>query len=69
VNLTTKQYYSRISGLINTGLIKKHNRRYYITNLGRVVYDSQMITGEALAHNWKLKVIESIEISSGVRIP
>jgi hypothetical protein len=31
--------------------------------LGKVVYDSQMIIGEALSHYWKLKVIEQIELS------
>ena len=69
MNLTTKQYYSRISGLINAGLIKRHKGKYFLTLLGKVVYDTQMTIGKALTYYWKLKAIESIEISSNVRLP
>ena len=64
MNLTTKQYYSRISGLLNTGLIKRHKGKYSLTLLGKVVYDSQMTIGKALTYYWKLKAIESIAISA-----
>lgn len=64
MNLSTKQYYTRISGLTDAGLIKKHKGRYSLTMLGKVVYQSQMIIGKALAYYWKLKAIESIEIAS-----
>jgi len=64
MNLTTKQYYSRISGLLNTGLIKRHKGKYSLTLLGKVVYDAQMIIGKALTYYWKLKAIESIEMSA-----
>ena len=64
MHLTTKQYYSRLSGLLEAGLIKRHKSTYSLTLLGKVVYDSQMIIGEALSHYWKLKAIETIEISS-----
>jgi hypothetical protein len=60
MNLSTKQYYSRLSGLLEAGLIKRDNP--YL--LGKVVYDSQMIIGEALSHYWKLKAIETIEVYS-----
>ena len=69
MNLTTKQYYSRISGLINAGLIKKHKGRYSITLLGKVVYDTQMTIGKTLTYYWKLKAIESVEMSSNVGLP
>jgi hypothetical protein len=68
INQTTKQYYSRISGLLNIGLIKRHKGRYSITHLGKVIYDAQMTIGRALTYYWRLKVIESIEKSSGVRV-
>ena len=69
MNLTPKQYYSRISGLLNAGLIRGHRGRYSLTLLGKVVYDTQMTIGKALTYYWKLKAIESIEMSSGVRLP
>jgi hypothetical protein len=64
MNLSTKQYYSRISGLVDAGLIKRHKGKYFPTLLGKVVYDSQMTIGKTLAYYWKLKVIESIEMST-----
>ena len=69
MNLTTKQYYSRISGLVNAGLIKRHKGMYFLTLLGKVVYDTQMIIGKALTYYWKLKAIEAVEMSSNVRLP
>jgi hypothetical protein len=69
MNLTTKQYYSRISGLTNAGLIKRHKGKYSLTMLGHVVYDSQMIIGKTLAYYWKLKVIESVEMSTSSGLP
>jgi hypothetical protein len=69
MNLTTKQYYSRIAGLMDAGLIKRHKGKYSLTLLGKVVYDSQMMIGKALAHHWKLKALESIEMSAGASFP
>jgi hypothetical protein len=69
MNLTTKQYYSRIAGLTNAGLIKRHKGKYSLTLLGKVFYDSQMMIDKALKEYWKLKAIESIEMSSGATLP
>jgi hypothetical protein len=38
--LTAKQYYSRISGLMDAGLIKRRKGKYSLTLLGIVVYFS-----------------------------
>ncbi|HEX5979023.1 MAG TPA: hypothetical protein VFY68_17195 [Nitrososphaeraceae archaeon] len=69
MNLTTKQYYSRIAGLKNAGLIKRHKGIFLLTLLGKVVNDVQMTMGKALTYYWKLKAIESVESSSNVEIP
>ena len=69
MNLTTKQYYSRIAGLVDVGLIKRNNGKYFLTLMGKVVYQSQMLIGKTLSYYWKLKAIESIETSSNVEIP
>ena len=66
MNLTTKQYYSRVSGMLNAGLIKRHKGKYFLTLLGKVVYDTQFTLGEALAYYWKLKAIDSFEMNSSV---
>lgn len=64
MSITTKQYYSRISGLIDAGLVRRHKGKYCLTMLGEIVYYSQMIIGKTLSYYWKLKAIESIKISS-----
>jgi hypothetical protein len=64
MNLTTKQYYSRISGLLDAGLIKRHKGKYSLTILGRLVYDAHMTIGKTLTYYWKLRAIESFEISA-----
>jgi hypothetical protein len=64
MNLTTKQYYTRVSGLLDAGLIKRHRGKYSLTMLGKVVYQSQTIIGKTLVYYWKLKAIESIEMSA-----
>ena len=68
-NLTEKQYYARISGLMDAGLIKRRKGEYSLTLLGKVVYDSQMIIGKALTYYGKLKAIEEIEMSYGATLP
>jgi nanoRNase/pAp phosphatase (c-di-AMP/oligoRNAs hydrolase) len=64
MDLTTKQYYSRMAGLLKARLITRHKQSYSLTLLGKVVYDSQMIIGKALGYYWKLRAIESIEMSA-----
>jgi hypothetical protein len=65
-NLTKKKYYTRISGLMHTGLIKRHYGEYSLTLFGKLVYDSQMIIAKALTYYGKLKVIEEIETSATI---
>ena len=65
MNLSTKQYYSRISGLTSAGLIKKKQGQYCLTALGKVVYNAHTIIGKALSYYWKMKAIESIKLAGG----
>jgi hypothetical protein len=69
MSLTSKQYYSRISGLMAAGLIRRHKGRYSLTLMGKIVYDVHLNIGKALSYYWKLKAIESIDMSSpGARL-
>lgn len=61
LGLTRKQYYSRISALMETGLISRKDRQYMLTSLGKIVYDAQLMIGRATNTYWKLKAIDSIE--------
>jgi predicted transcriptional regulator len=65
MNLSTKQYYSRISGLTSAGLIRKEQGQYCLTALGRIVYNAHSVIGKALSYYWKMKAIESIQSSAG----
>ena len=61
LDVTRKQFYSRMSALQKTGLISKKNRQYVLTSLGLIVYDAQMMIGRATNTYWKLKAIDSLE--------
>ncbi|MDQ3838332.1 MAG: hypothetical protein M3297_03580 [Thermoproteota archaeon] len=68
-DLTSKQFYRRISGLMDAGLIKRYKGKYSLTSLGKVVYDSLMLISKALTYYGKLKAIEEIEMSYGSTFP
>ena len=60
LKLTRKQYYSRISRLQKTGLVKRQKGRYFITAFGKVIYDSQRLLSIAIKNYWKLRAIDSL---------
>jgi predicted transcriptional regulator len=66
VSLTRKQYYSRISRMIKVGLIKRRQGRLVLTAYGKIVYESQKFLELANNSQWKLKVIDSIDLSDGL---
>ena len=69
LELTRKQYYSRLSALLKAGLVKRDRGRYSLTTLGMIVYHSQEITGIAVDQQWKLKAIDSIRASGNGELP
>lgn len=62
--LTRKQYYSRLSRMTKAGLVRKKSGKYTLTAFGKVVYDSQITVDSALTNFWKLKAIDSLEMSN-----
>jgi hypothetical protein len=64
LDLTRKQYYSRMSGLVNAGLITRKNGNYFDTSFGKIVYDAQSMIGKAVESYWKLKALDSFKLSS-----
>jgi hypothetical protein len=63
-HLSTKQYYSRISGLTKAGLIKRIQGGHSLTSLGRVVHSFNTTIEHVLNYYWKMKAIESVSLSS-----
>jgi predicted transcriptional regulator len=62
--LTRKQYYSRLSRMTRAGLVRRKNGKYILTTFGRIVYESKVTLETALTNYWKLKAIDSVEISN-----
>ncbi|CAN5382754.1 hypothetical protein BH18THE2_BH18THE2_38410 [soil metagenome] len=69
MGLTLKQYYSRMAKLTKADLVRRKNGKYFLTLMGRIVYDSQMIIGKALNYYWKLQALDSIQTSSSAAVP
>jgi hypothetical protein len=64
LKLTRKQYYSRMSAMLDAGIITRRSGRYFLTSFGKVVYEAQMLLGRAQQSYWKLKAVDAIESSS-----
>ena len=62
--LTTRQYYLRMSPLIDAGLVTRSNGRYSLTSFGRIVYEAQLLIGKAKQNFWKLRAIDSVGSSA-----
>jgi hypothetical protein len=63
LNLTRKQYYSRISTLLKADLIKRVNGKYSLTLFGEILFDATLTVEKAFNNSyWKLKAIDSFEM-------
>ena len=69
LHLTRKQYYTRLSALLKAGLVKREMAKYYLTTLGMILYHAQELIGKALNEYWKLKAIDSINVTCNGRLP
>ena len=67
-SMTRKQYYSRMSRLMKAGLIKRKNGKHTLTAFGKVIYDSQITIENAINNYWKLKAIDSLEMSNDLPV-
>ena len=63
LNLTRKQYYSRISTLLKADLVKRVNGKYSLTTFGKILFDATLSLQKAFNDSyWKLKAIDSFDI-------
>ena len=47
--------------MIKVGLIKRKNGKYFLTSLGKIVYEAEAMIENALNDYWKLKAIDSLD--------
>jgi hypothetical protein len=68
LKLTRKQYYLRMSCLMQAGLVKRKAGKYVLTAFGKVISSAHMNfesqVENALKIYWKLKAIDSLEVFS-----
>ena len=62
LNLTRKQYYSKIEHLSKQRLVARKNGKHYLTTMGKIIYELQSVIGTAVNDYWKLKAIDSLRI-------
>ena len=62
LNLTKKQYYSKMEHLSKQGLLARKNGKYSLTTMGKIIYELQNVVGIAVNDYWKLKAIDSLRI-------
>ena len=64
--LTKKEYYSRTSLMLETGLIKRTKGVFRLTAFGQVMYQACLQIDEAVQHFSVLKVIDVIDENTAI---
>ena len=65
LQLTRKQFYSRLHALIIYGLVSKAKGKYRLTSFGKVVFDWHLVLMHTIEEYWKLKALDVLD-SSGI---
>ena len=69
LELTRKQYYSRLSALLKAGVVKRMRGKYSLTTFGVIVYHAQEIIGKAVDEHWRIQAIDYIRESGNGKLP
>jgi len=65
-SLTKKEYYSRTSQMLETGLIKRTKGVFSLTAFGQVMYQACLQIDEAIQHFSELKIIDIIDKNAAI---
>lgn len=65
-SLTKKEYYSRTSQMLETGLIKRTKGVFRLTAFGQVMYQACLQIDEAVQHYSELKMIDVIDENAAI---
>jgi len=63
LNLTRKQFYSKMSYLMKCGLVNRRNGKYILTSFGKVIHNYKLEIETVLNYQWKLEAVDSILLS------
>jgi hypothetical protein len=66
LKLSRKEFYSRMSRLIKLGLVKRKNKKHFLTAFGKIVYDGHITIKKAAENDYKLRAIDSMNLSSDI---
>jgi predicted transcriptional regulator len=69
LQLTRKQYYSRLSALLKAGVVKRVRGKYSLTSCGVILYHAQELIGKAVNQYSQLNAIDSIRESGSDDFP
>ena len=65
LGVTHKQYYTRHSDLLKTGLIKRGSI-LTLTSFGRLIYQSLLIIATACRHSSELMMVDAVKSTAGI---
>ena len=66
LNLSSKQYYSRLAALSKCYLVKKRSGKLTLTSFGKLVYDAESTIEKGFQDLVKLKVLDSLELDGNL---
>jgi hypothetical protein len=66
LKLSRKEFYSRISRLTKLGMVKRKNQKHFLTAFGKIVYDGLITIKKAAENDYKLRAIDSMDLSSDI---
>jgi hypothetical protein len=58
-----------MSKLVKANLVNRRNGKYFLTSLGKIVYDAQTTIRKAIGNYWKLKAIDELELGGDGGMP
>jgi predicted transcriptional regulator len=66
LDISAKQFYSRHSDLLKTGLIRRRNNVLFVTSFGRLIYHSLLIIATACRHSSELMMVDAVKSTAGI---
>jgi predicted transcriptional regulator len=66
LDISAKQFYTRHSDLLKTGLIKRRHSILILTSFGRLIYHSLLIIATACRHSSELIMVDAVKSTAGI---